>query len=187
MSAFRLPATAAAAAAAAAAATTAAAAAVTTAATAAAAAVTTTATAAAAAAAAKAATATAATATAAAAAEATTAAATAATGALLRFVDFQGATLVLATVQFADRIRRLVIRRHLDEAESTRTACVAVRDQLAICNLANVLEKSPQFTLIHIERQIAYEQSLTHISFRTRNPVCQSSGVPSIPVDGYPL
>src|SRR5438067_1113705 len=84
----------------------------------------------------------------------TAAAATRALFARAGFVDGQGATVVLLAVECRDGGRRLVIVRHLDEAEPLAAAGVAVVDDLCRDDLAVGAEQLFEFRAIDFVAQV---------------------------------
>jgi hypothetical protein len=93
----------------------------------------------------------------------TTAATTAATVSLWpRFVNRQITTAEVSAVKLFDGCCGAVLRRHLDEGETTRTACVAVFHYRSRFDFTSLCEEVAQFIAGGAEREIAHIESDTH-------------------------
>jgi hypothetical protein len=78
------------------------------------------------------------------------------------FVDSQGATAVLLTVEGRDRRGGFIIIGHFDETETLTTAGVAVIDDLRRNNLAMLTEELLELRAVNVIAQIPHVQLLSH-------------------------
>jgi hypothetical protein len=83
-------------------------------------------------------------------------------GAGLSFVDADRASFQISAVELLDCVVSGLIRRHLDEAESSRAIRCAVDYHLRTLDLAGLAEGFLQVLIGHSPSQIAHIQSTAH-------------------------
>jgi len=77
-----------------------------------------------------------------------------------RFVDVDGASADLRTVQSRNGLLSILVARHLYETEPARASGVAVGHDAYAVHLSVRLKKLPQFVFVGVEAQIPYENIL---------------------------
>ena len=100
-----------------------------------------------------------------------TSTAAAAGGALARLVHGERAAIDVLAVKLVDRLLRILVSLHLDEAEATRLACHPVGHQLDADRFdPRLLERTSNAVLRRMEGQIPHIQSLGHLRLTVHDP-----------------
>jgi hypothetical protein len=76
------------------------------------------------------------------------------------FIDVDGASADLRSVQCGDRLLAVFIARHLDKTEAAGASRVAVRQDADAVDLTVALEDLPQFILICVEAEVPHKNVL---------------------------
>jgi hypothetical protein len=79
------------------------------------------------------------------------------------FIDGQGATVVLDTVEGGNRGCRLVVAGHFDKTKTLAATGIAVVDDLRGDHLAMSAKQLLEFRTVHVVTEIPHVQLLTHV------------------------
>jgi len=83
-----------------------------------------------------------------------------------RLIDSNGATAEFLTVECADCFARRIVIAHLDEAEATGPAGLAIGDECDFANIAVLAEQFAELAFGGLERKIS------NVEFHLNSPMC---------------